>query len=94
MGQFSRADYLIKRQFCTMDFSTFGKWIVWLGLGLAAVGVIIWLAGKIGVPFGSLPGDFRVGRPGFSFHFPLTTGIIISIFVTLLLNILLWFFRR
>jgi len=35
-----------------------------------------------------------VDRPGFSFHFPLATGIIISIVITLLLNILLWFFRR
>ena len=79
---------------CIMEPSTLGKWIVLLGLGLAAVGVIIWLAGKIGVPFGSLPGDIRVDRPGFSFHFPLATGIIISIVVTLLLNILLWFYRR
>jgi len=77
-----------------MDLSTLGKWIVLLGLGLAAVGVTVWLAGKIGVPFGSLPGDIRVDRPGFSFQFPLTTGIIISIVLTLLLNILLWFFRR
>jgi hypothetical protein len=77
-----------------MDFSTFGKWIVWLGLGLAAVGVIIWLAGKLGLPFGSLPGDIRLERPGFSFHFPLTTSIIISVVATLLLKIILWFFRR
>ncbi len=77
-----------------MDYSTFGKWIVWLGLGLAAVGVMIWLAGKLGLPFGSLPGDIRVERPGLSFHFPLATSIIISIVITLLLNIILWFFRR
>jgi hypothetical protein len=77
-----------------MEPSTLGKWIVLLGLGLAAVGVMVWRAGKIGVPFGSLPGDIRLDRPGFSFHFPLATGIIISIFITLLLNILLWFFRR
>jgi hypothetical protein len=80
--------------FSTMEPSTFGKWIVLLGLGIVAVGVIVWLAGKIGIPFGSLPGDITVDRPGFSFHFPLATGIIISIVVTLLLNILLWFFRR
>jgi hypothetical protein len=75
-----------------MDFSTFGKWIVWLGLGLAAVGVIIWLAVKIGVPFGSLPGDFRVDRR-FSFHFPLATSIIIILLLPML-NILLWFVWR
>jgi hypothetical protein len=77
-----------------MDFSTFGKWIVLIGVGLVAVGVIVWLAGKVGLPFGSLPGDIRVDRPGFSFNFPLATSIIISLVITLLLNVLLWFFRR
>jgi hypothetical protein len=80
--------------FCIMDLSTLGKWVIVLGLAVIAVGVMIWLAGKIGLPFGNLPGDIRVERPGFSFHFPLATGIIISIVLTLLLNILLWFFRR
>lgn len=94
MGQFSRADNLIKRQFCTMDFSTYGKWIILIGLGLVVVGVIVWLAGKVGLPFGSLPGDIRIDRPGFSFRFPLATSIIISLVITILLNALLWFFRR
>jgi Protein of unknown function (DUF2905) len=77
-----------------MDFSALGKWIILLGLGLIAVGLLVWLAGKIGIPFGSLPGDIRVERPGFSFRFPLATSIIISIVITLLLNALLWFFRH
>jgi Protein of unknown function (DUF2905) len=80
--------------FCIMDLSTLGKWVIVLGLGVIAVGAMIWLAGKIGLPFGNLPGDIRVERPGFSFHFPLATGIILSIVLTLLLNILLRFFRR
>lgn len=77
-----------------MDSSTIGKWIVFVGLGLAVVGGIIWLGGKWGLPFGSLPGDIRVDRPGFSFRFPLATGIILSIVITLLLNIILWIFRK
>jgi len=77
-----------------MDLSTFGKWIVLIGLGLVAAGIIVWLAGKFGLPFGSLPGDIRVERPGFSSGFPLATSIIISIVITFLLNVLLWFFRR
>jgi uncharacterized protein HemY len=77
-----------------MDLSTFGKWIVLLGLVLVAAGVVVWLAGKAGFPLGSLPGDIRVERPGFSLHFPLATSIIVSIVITLLLNIVLWLFRR
>jgi len=41
-------------------------------------------------PFGRLPGDIHVVREGFSFNFPIVTCLIISIVV----SIVLWFFRR
>ncbi len=77
-----------------MDLSTLGKWVVISGAGLIIVGLLLWLAGKSGLPLGSLPGDISVDRPGFSFRFPLMSGIVISILLTLILNIVLWFFRR
>ncbi len=77
-----------------MDLSTFAKWIVISGVGLIVVGLLLWLAGKSGLPFGNLPGDISINRPGFSFRFPLVSGILISIFLTLIVNIVLWFFRR
>jgi hypothetical protein len=46
-----------------------------------------WLA-KLG--FGRLPGDFHVEREGLSFHFPLTTSLIVSAVVTAVI----WFLRR
>jgi hypothetical protein len=58
--------------------------------GIAAVllGVLWpWLA-KLGL--GRLPGDFHVQREGFSFFFPLTTSLIVSIVVMLIL----WLLRR
>ena len=63
-----------------------GKTLVLLGLGIAALGLVIML----GVPLGRLPGDIYVKRDGFSFYFPLTTSIILSIVLTLVLA----FFRR
>jgi hypothetical protein len=39
---------------------------------------------------GHLPGDIRIERKGFSFYFPITTSIIIS----LAISIILWIFRR
>ncbi len=77
-----------------MDLSAFAKWIVLFGVALVVIGLLLWLAGKSGLPFGSLPGDISVNRPGFSFHFPIATGILLSIALTLILNIVLWFFRR
>ena len=63
-----------------------GKTLLFLGLGIAALGLLV----MAGVPFGRLPGDFAVRRGNFSFYFPLATSIILSIILTLLLA----FFRR
>ena len=63
-----------------------GKTLLLIGLGIAALGLVMML----GVPIGRLPGDFYVRRGNFSFYFPLATSIIVSILLTLLLA----FFRR
>lgn len=62
--------------------------LIIFGALTVAVGVLWpWLSR---LPFGRLPGDFHVEREGFSFHFPLTTGLIVSIVISLIL----WLFRR
>ena len=63
-----------------------GKVLVVLGLGIAALGLLVML----GVPVGRLPGDIVVRRGNFSFYFPLATSIILSI----LLSLLFALFRR
>lgn len=63
-----------------------GKTLVIIGLVIAALGVVVML----GVPLGRLPGDIAVRRGNFSFYFPLTTSIVLSIVLTLLLA---WFRR-
>jgi len=63
-----------------------GKAIVVLGLIIAGLGLVMML----GVPLFRLPGDFYVRRDNFTFYFPLTTSIILSILLTLLFAL----FRR
>ncbi len=63
-----------------------GKTLVIVGLVIAALGVVVML----GVPLGRLPGDIAIRRGSFSFYFPLTTSIVLSIVLTLLLA---WFRR-
>jgi hypothetical protein len=63
-----------------------GRLLVYLGLGIAALGLLI----LAGVPFGKLPGDIMVRRGNFSFYFPLATSIVVSILLTLILSL----FRR
>jgi hypothetical protein len=39
------------------------------------------------LPFGRLPGDIVIDRPGFRFFFPLTTMVIVSVVISLILMI-------
>lgn len=66
-----------------------GKSLIILGLIIAAIGVLLTLAGRI--PWlGRLPGDIYVKKENFTFYFPLATSIAISA----LLSLIFWFFRR
>jgi hypothetical protein len=67
-----------------------GRLLIFLGLFLAATGVLLVLAGKFNLPLGRLPGDFSYRRGNFVFYIPLATSIVISI----LLSLVLWFLNR
>lgn len=67
----------------------FGKSLIVMGLVIAAVGVLLTVAGKI--PWiGRLPGDIYVKRDNFTVYFPLATSILIS----LVLSLILWLLRK
>ena len=67
----------------------FGKTLIILGIATIAVGLLFTVGGKI--PWlGHLPGDIYVQRGRFSFYFPITTCIVISI----LISLVLYLFRR
>lgn len=69
--------------------SEMGKWLIILGLVIAACGVIITFAGKI--PWlGKLPGDIYIKRENYSFYFPLATCLLVSAIV----SFILWLFRK
>ena len=68
------------------EVNSFGKLLILFGLSLAAVGGLMLFIGK--VPYiGKLPGDIYVQRKNFSFYFPLTTSILLSIVLTLLFSL-------
>ncbi len=77
-----------------MDMPSFSKILILIGLGLVVVGVVVFLLGKSGLPLGNFPGDLKYERPGFAFSFPIVTSIIISVALTILLNVALWFMRK
>ena len=64
-----------------------GKWIMTFGAMLIAVGALFYfgiLPGKLG----HLPGDINLRREGYSVTIPLVTCIVISIILTIVLNLL------
>jgi len=67
---------------------------IWITLGLLMVllGLLWPFLARLGL--GRLPGDIRLGRPGFQVFFPLGTSLLLSILVSLLLTLILWLWRR
>ena len=62
---------------------------------LIITGVAILVAGLLWpwlskLPLGRLPGDIIIERENFRFYFPLTTGVLVSV----LLSLVVWFFRK
>ncbi len=67
-----------------------GRTLIVVGLLIVAVGVVLTVAPRM--PWlGRLPGDILVQRERFTFYFPIVTSIVVSIVLTVLLNL---FFRR
>ncbi len=66
-----------------------GKIIIFIGLLLVVIGLVCMVGNKL--PFiGKLPGDIAIVRKNYSFYFPVTTCIIISI----ILSFILWLFNK
>lgn len=64
------------------------RFLILLGAMIIAVGLLWpWLSR---LPYGRLPGDIHIERDGFNFYFPLTTGIVLSVVISLIL----WLIRR
>jgi hypothetical protein len=54
------------------------------------MGLVVTFAGRLHLP--RLPGDIYIQRGNFVFYFPLATGLLLSVLLTVLLN--LFFFAR
>lgn len=62
---------------------------------LIILGIVIVLAGLAWpwlsrLPLGRLPGDIVVNRENFNFYFPITTMILVSVF----LSLIFWLLRK
>jgi DUF2905 family protein len=64
-----------------------GKLLFLGGIALALLGALVWLSPRL--PWlGHLPGDLRIERPGLRVYVPLATCALVSLVLTLILNLL------
>ncbi len=70
-----------------MEPSGFGRILLVIGVVALIAGGIFLLLGKMGI--GSMPGDMRFGKGNVRVYFPLGTSIVLSIILTVLLNLFL-----
>lgn len=75
-----------------MDLQGIGKLILVAGLALAVLGLVIWFGGRLGL--GSLPGDLRFGDENRGCYVPIGSMIVLSLVLTLVVNVLLRLFNR
>ncbi|MGH2811593.1 MAG: DUF2905 family protein [Actinomycetota bacterium] len=64
-----------------------GKILLLIGVILIVVGALVILLGRLGIT--SLPGDISFRRGNFQLFIPIGTSILLSIVLTILLNLLL-----
>ena len=70
------------------------KILIFFGLFIAFIGVVILIGQKIGIPFFKLPGDITIQKEKYSIFFPIVTCIVISILLTIFLNLIFKIIRK
>lgn len=75
-----------------MDADAIGRGLMYLGAGVLLLGGLVMLLGRA-FDLGSLPGDFAYEGENVRIYVPLGTMIVLSIVLTLLLNLALRLFR-
>lgn len=67
-----------------------GKLLLTFGVVLAALGLLLTLGPHLPGRLGRLPGDIIIRRENFTFYFPLATGLLLSV----ILSLLFWLLGR
>jgi len=75
-----------------MDTGTLGRGLIYIGLGLVGVGALVVVLGRV-LDLGNLPGDLVFEGEHTRLYVPIGTMIVLSLLLTLLLNVVLRLFR-
>jgi len=75
-----------------MDAGTIGRGLLYLGGGLVLIGVVVLVLGRV-LDLGHLPGDVTYEGDNVKVYVPIGTMIVLSLVLTVLLNLALRLFR-
>ena len=70
------------------------RWLVIGGIILILIGGGVYLASRMGIPLGRFPGDIVIKGGSGWFYFPIVTSCVLSILLTIVLNIIIRFLNR
>lgn len=77
-----------------MSLYTLARFFLVTGVIFLVIGGGLYLAARLGLPLGKLPGDIFIQRGNFTFAFPLVTMCVVSLVLTILLNIIVRFLNK
>ena len=75
-----------------MSPDVLARWMIYAGVGLVLLGAIVWGVGRF-IDIGQLPGDLSYEGERFRIYAPITTMIVLSIILTIVLNLIIRFFQ-
>jgi hypothetical protein len=78
---------------------TIARYLIVFGIVLLLAGGIVYLAARSGlsldkIPLGHLPGDIRISNKNLTCFFPIATMVILSLLLTIVLNVIVRFLNR
>jgi heme/copper-type cytochrome/quinol oxidase subunit 2 len=75
------------------NFSDLGRLLLIAGGVIVLLGLVLLLVGRVPF-FGRLPGDISIQRGNTTFYFPIVTCLVLSVVLTVVVNLLLFLLRR
>jgi hypothetical protein len=77
-----------------MNGISLAKFLILIGAAIISIGVLLLIGSKLGLGFGKFPGDIKMKGEKTTVYFPIVTMLIVSFVLTVILNIILWIFRK
>ena len=77
-----------------MDLVNLARILAVFGIVLLVTAGILYLISYFDLPLGNLPGDLILKRDNFTCVVPLISSLIVSVVLTLLINLILSIFRK